>query len=109
VFNRIDRRKFRFAEVEPVIRIIGVVGALVGAAVLSAPTAAADEEAYLAKLQDRYAFLTPQQLLAEGERVCAAERAGVLSPGKTTMVINDLGVGNNTALEIVSAAEWELC
>lgn len=73
------------------IRIIGVVGALVGAAVLSAPTAAADEEAYLAKLQDRYAFLTPQQLLAEGERVCAAERAGVLSPGKTTMVINDLG------------------
>lgn len=91
------------------IRIIGVLGALAGAAVLSSPTAAADEEEYLAKLQDSYAFLTPQQLLAEGERVCAAERAGVLSPGKTTMVMNDLAVGTNTALEIVSAAEWELC
>ncbi|BBZ20151.1 hypothetical protein MGAD_44860 [Mycolicibacterium gadium] len=109
MFNRNDRRKLRFAEVDLVIRTISVVGALVGAAVLSAPSAAADEAAYLAKLQDRYAFLTPQQLLAVGERVCAAERAGVLSPGKTTMVINDLGVGNNTALEIVSAAEWELC
>lgn len=91
------------------IRIIGVLSALAGAAVLSSPTAAAGEGEYLAKLQDSYAFLTPQQLLAEGERVCAAERAGVLSPGKTTMVMNDLAVGTNTALEIVSAAEWELC
>ena len=90
-------------------RIIGVLGALVGAAVLSAPTATAGEGEYLAKLQYRYAYLTPQQLLTEGERVCAAERAGVLSPGKTTMVMNDLAVGTNTALEIVSAAEWELC
>jgi len=92
-----------------VIRMIGVLGALVGAAVLSAPTATADEGEYLAKLQDSYEFLTPQQLLAEGERVCAAERAGVLSPDKTAMVMNDLAVGTNTALEIVSAAEWELC
>jgi len=88
---------------------MGVVSALVAAAVLSAPSAAADETEYLNKLQDRYEFLTPQQLLAEGQRVCAAEGTGVLSPARTTMVMNDLTVGANTALEIVSAAEWELC
>jgi hypothetical protein len=92
-----------------VIRSVGVISALVAAGVLSAPSAAADETEYLNKLQDRYAFLTSQQLLAEGQRVCAAERSGVLSPDKTAMVMNDLTVGANTALEIVSAAEWELC
>ncbi|WP_006242640.1 DUF732 domain-containing protein [Mycolicibacterium tusciae] len=91
------------------IRSTGMVSALVAAAVLSAPSAAADETEYLNKLQDRYEFLTPQQLLAEGQRVCAAERSGVLSPAKTMMVMNDLSVGTNTALEIVSAAEWNLC
>lgn len=91
------------------IRSIGAISALFAAAVLSAPSAAADETTYLNKLQDRYEFVTPQQLLAEGHRVCAAEQAGVLSPGNTTMVMNDLTVGTNTALEIVSAAEWDLC
>ena len=91
------------------IRSAFVISALVAAAVLCAPTAAADDNSYLTKLQDRYEFLTPQQLLAEGYRVCAAERSGVLSPAKTTMVMNDLTVGTSTALEIVSAAEWDLC
>lgn len=91
------------------IRFAGVVSALVGAAVVLAPSAAADQGEYLDKVQYKYKFLTPQQLLAEGNRVCAAEQAGVLSPGKTTMVMNDLKVGTNTALEIVSAAEWDLC
>ena len=91
------------------IRMAGVVSAVVGAAVLSAPSAAADQDEYLSKLQDRYAFLTAQQLLAEGDRVCAAERAGALSPDKTAMVANDLQVSVAMALEIVSAAEWDLC
>jgi hypothetical protein len=82
---------------------------MVGAAVLSAPAAGADQNGYLSKLQDKYEFLTPQQLLAEGQRVCAAERGGSLSPAKTVMVANDLKVSTNTALEIVSAAEWDLC
>jgi hypothetical protein len=109
VFEGLDRWKLSFAEVVRVIRIASVVSALVAAAVLSAPSVVADENEYLNKLQYRYAFLTPQQLLAEGQRVCAAERIGVLSPDKTAMVMNDLTVGANTALEIVSAAEWELC
>jgi hypothetical protein len=92
-----------------VIRIFGVLSALVGAAILAAPSAAADEVEYLHKLQDKYAFLTPQQLLAEGNRVCTAEQAGALAPDRTTMVINDLTVGVNVALEVVSAAEWDLC
>ena len=91
------------------MRIAGVVSVLFVAAALSAPTAAADETEFLNKLADRYEFLTPQQLLAEGQRVCAAEQAGTLSPARTTMVMNDLTVGTNTALEIVSAAEWNLC
>jgi hypothetical protein len=92
-----------------VIRSVGVISALVAAAVLSAPSAAAGETEYLNRLQDRYEFLTPQQLLAEGHRVCAAEQSGALSPARTTMVMNDLVVSPNAALEIVSAAEWELC
>lgn len=91
------------------IRTVGVASALVGAAVLLAPSAAADQDEYLDRLQHKYKFLTTQQLLAEGNRVCAAEQAGLLSPAKTTMVMNDLTVGTNTALEIVSAAEWDLC
>jgi hypothetical protein len=86
-----------------------VVSALVGVAVLLAPSAAADQDGYLDRVQHKYKFVTPQQLLAAGNRVCAAEQAGLLSPAKTTMVMNDLAVGTNTALEIVSAAEWELC
>lgn len=91
------------------IRVAGAIAAGMAVAVLCAPTATAGNTEYLNKLQYKYAFLTPQQLLAEGQRVCAAEQAGVLSPGKTSMVMNDLTVGANTALEIVSAAEWDLC
>jgi len=94
-----------------VIRTAGVAGALVGAAVLLAPTAAADADqgAYLDKLQYKYKFLTTEQLVAEGNRVCAAEQAGLLSPAKTTMVMNDLTISTGAALDIVSAAEWDLC
>ncbi len=91
------------------IRMAGAMSVLVGAAILSAPSAAADQVEYLNKLQEKYAFLTPQQLLNEGNRVCAAESAGALAPARTEMVANDLTVGVNVALEIVSAAEWDLC
>ena len=93
------------------IRTAGVVGAFVGAAVLLAPAAAADVDqgAYLDKLQYKYKFLTTEQLLTEGNRVCAAEQAGLLSPAKTTMVINDLVISTGAALDIVAAAEWDLC
>jgi len=91
------------------IRIAAVIAALIGAVSVSAPTAAATPDEYLVKLQDKYAFLTPQQLLDTGNKVCAAESNGSLSPQLTSMVQRDLNVGTNTALEIVSAAEWNIC
>ena len=91
------------------IRIAGMVAALIGAVLVSAPTAAATPDEYLAQLQDRFAFLTPQQLLEAGNKVCTAESNGSLSPDLTAMVERDLNVSTNTALEIVSAAEWNIC
>jgi hypothetical protein len=110
VFAGANLRKPLFAEVVQVIRSAGVVSAVIGAAVLTSPSsAAADQNAYLLKLLPKYVFLTPQQLLVEGDRVCAAERDGTLSPDKTAMVANDLMVSVSVAIEIVSAAEWDLC
>lgn len=87
-----------------------IVGAAVTALglVLAAP-AAASEDAYLRELQARYTFLTAEQLLAEGERVCAATDVGVLSPDAANMVIDDLGVSVGPAMDIVSGAVLDLC
>ena len=71
------------------IRSVGVISALVAAAVLSAPSAAAGETEYLNRLQDRDEFLTPQPPLAEGHRACV--------------------VSHSAGLEVVSAAEGERC
>ena len=91
------------------IRVAGLTAALIGAVLVSAPPAVATTDDYLHELQDRYAFLTAQQLLDAGSKVCAAEQRGSLSPDRTAMVQRDLNVSVNTALEIVSAAEWQLC
>jgi hypothetical protein len=91
------------------IRIAAVVAAFVGAVLVSAPTAAATPEEYLQELADRYTSLTPQQLLEAGNKVCAAESSGSLSPDLTAMVERDYNVSISTALEIVSAAEWNIC
>jgi hypothetical protein len=48
-------------------------------AVMAAAPAQADEATYLQRLLPRYAYLNPQQLLAEGYRVCDAERSGITS------------------------------
>ena len=98
-----------FAEVIRVIRISGVLAAVACAGILAAPTAVASEDDYLNTLQPKFEFLSAQQLLTEGNRVCGAEGAGALAPDRTAMVQNDLQVSTNVALEIVSAAEWDLC
>ncbi len=76
---------------------------------LSAPPASATQEEYLNALADKYQFLSDQQLITEGTRVCASEAAGTLAPDRTAMVQSDLQVNVNVAMEIVSAAEWNLC
>jgi hypothetical protein len=77
--------------------------ALVAVAVGSAAPAIAGEDEYL-KLRDSYPTLSAEQLLAEGQRVCAVAKQDVPSPQAVVMVTNDLGVSTTEALDIVSSA-----
>ncbi|OBF26484.1 hypothetical protein A5724_31475 [Mycobacterium sp. ACS1612] len=80
---------------------------LAALAIASAAPAAADEDQYL-KLRDVYPTYSAEQLLAEGQRVCAVARQGVPSPQAVVMVTNDLGMSTTAALDIVSAAVMNL-
>ena len=85
-----------------------MVAALVaGIAVGVASPASANETDYL-RLKDRLTYLTTQQLLSEGYRVCGAIRNGMISPDAVNMVSKDLAVSVDVALDIVSAAVGEL-
>jgi hypothetical protein len=89
------------------VLITGVVSASAFAVMAAAP-AQADEATYLHRLQPTYTSLSPQQLLAEGYRVCKAERGGMNSPDAVKMVFNDLDVSVAAAADIVPAAVVEL-
>jgi hypothetical protein len=84
------------------------------AAVLAAITvwgpapASAGESEYLRKLEDRFTFLSTQQLLAEGHKVCNLIDQGFLSASAVDMVSKDLKVSLAVAGDIVSAAAVEL-
>jgi Protein of unknown function (DUF732) len=81
--------------------------ALIAGAAISvvfAAPAAADTDSYLQALQDRYAFLTAQQLLSEGGTVCNAISNGMNSTDAVRMVQNHLRVSVAVAGDIVSAA-----
>jgi Protein of unknown function (DUF732) len=88
--------------------MVGVLVAVVGSAVAFAAPAAADVDAYLQTLQPRYVYLSAEQLLSVGAKICHAAGSGVPSSETTTMVRNDLGVSVSTAAEIVSAAVVDL-
>ena len=60
------------------VLITGVVSASASAVMAAAP-AQADEATYLHRLQPTYTSLSTRQLLAEGYRVCKAERGGMNS------------------------------
>ncbi|MGV0791373.1 DUF732 domain-containing protein [Mycolicibacterium sp. XJ1819] len=75
---------------------------------LAAPAAATDDE-YLQELQDRYTFLTADQLLSEGHRVCAATSTGVLAADAVDMVREDLDVSIGVAMDVVSGAILDMC
>ncbi len=88
-----------------------VLMAVVPAAVAFAAPAAADEqgqEDFVRPLQTRYVFLSEQQLLSEGAKICGAIRSGQPASDTTMMVRNDLGVSVSAAVEIVSAAAINL-
>lgn len=77
-----------------------------GALALAAP-ATADEAGYL-KLREQLAFLSADQLLAEGRRVCRATRSGMGASEAVGMVRRDLGVSSSAATDIVANAIVQL-
>jgi len=80
----------------------------VGVAVATAPTAGADEAGYLQRLQSTLVYLTPQQLLTEGYKVCQVTHSGHPSSDAIPMVSKDLGISVPAAVDIIVAAGGEL-
>lgn len=90
------------------MRIIGLLIAAVGIAVGFAPPAAADQSEFVRKLQEQYVFLTADQLIAMGNKVCANAARGVPAADSMMMVREHLGVSVSAATDIVSLAVTEL-
>jgi hypothetical protein len=90
------------------VHMVRVLLGVVATAVAFAAPAAADQDDYLRPLQERFVFLSAQQLLSEGTKVCNAIRSGKTSTDAVIMVRNDLGVSVATAGEIVSGAVVDL-
>ena len=89
------------------VLIAGVASVSAFAVMVAAP-AQADEATYLQRLASKYTYLSPQQLLDVGYRVCEAERSGIASPESVKMVYEDLAVSMTAAVDIVMAATVEL-
>lgn len=88
--------------------LIAAVLSVSAFAVMAAAPAQASEAKYLQRVQTKYTFLDAQPLLAEGYRVCKAERNGMNSEDAVNMVYRDLAVSMTTAGDIVPAAVEEL-
>jgi hypothetical protein len=86
------------------MKALSVILLAIGTAIGAAPPAAAGETDYLAQLQPRFVYLTADQLLTEGFKVCRYVSAGRATPGAVNMVENDLTVNEFTASTIVGAA-----
>ncbi len=84
--------------------LIAGVASVSAFAVMAAAPAQADAATYLQRLQTNYIYLNPQQWLAEGYRVCQAERSGLNSWDAVSMVYNDLAVSMTVADDIVTDA-----
>lgn len=79
-----------------------------GIAVAAAPTAGADETGYLERLQSRLAYLTTQQLLTEGYKICQLTHSGHPSSDAIPMVSKDLAISVPAAVDIIVAVGGEL-
>lgn len=87
--------------------IIGSLLAVAGAVAFASPVAA-DQSEFVRKLQQRYVFLSAEQLISAGNKVCAAAASGVPASDSVKMVRNELGVSVKAAGDIVSLAVVEL-
>src|ERR1700747_239608 len=88
--------------------LIAVIATVLASAVTAAAPAAADESGYLQLLQPKYVFLSKQQLLDEGHKVCDGVHRGMISPDATNMVVEDLAVSVTVAVDIVGTAGVQL-
>ena len=80
----------------------------IGVAIGVAPPAAAEESAYLNQLSPRLTFLSTEQLLTEGYKVCRYVGVGRPTADAIPLVMKDLEVTVAAALDIVSAAVQQL-
>ena len=79
-----------------------------GVAIGVAPPAAADESDYLNQLSPRLTFLSTEQLLTEGYKVCRYVSVGRPTADAIPMVMDDLQTSVAAALDIISEAVQQL-
>ena len=87
--------------------IAAAAAAAAGAVALAAP-ASADQAEFIRKIQSQYVFLTTDQLVSIGAKICAAARSGVPASDSVMMVRNELGMSVPAAGDVVSTAVVEL-
>ena len=90
------------------MKTVLVAALAAGVAIGVAPPAAAEESAYLNQLSPRLTFLSTQQLLTEGYKVCRYVGVGRPTADAIPLVMKDLEVTVAAALDIVSAAVQQL-
>jgi hypothetical protein len=97
--------------IRPLRVLVGLVASAVACAVMAASPAQATESEYLQALQPKFTFLSAQQLLDEGHKVCRVighNGNGMTAPDTVIMVSNDLAVSMEVADEIVATAVVDL-
>lgn len=85
-----------------------VVTTAAAAAVAFAAPASADQAEFVRKIQSQYVFLTADQIIAAGQKICAAAASGVPASDSVMMVRDDLGMSVPAAGDVVSIAVVEL-
>lgn len=91
-----------------VLGIVLAAGVAICPAIALAPVAAADESGYVNELAPRLAYLTNDQLLAEGYRVCRYVSVGRPTADAIPVVMKDLDITVAASMEIISASAREL-
>lgn len=96
-------------------RVVSKIGVTVGAlaigtaaALAQAAPAAADSHEFLHGLEDRYSFMTPQQLLAAGHRACAVINTGKPAADASDVIDHEWGLSPSVAMVIVTSATTNL-
>ncbi|WP_319447194.1 MULTISPECIES: hypothetical protein [unclassified Mycobacterium] len=90
------------------MRTFFAVALFAGIAIGTAPPSSADEHEYLHEIQPELAYLSSNQLLTEGYKVCRFLSPGRESSDAVPMVIKDLGVSVAAAMYIVPTAIEQL-